>query len=396
MNRIPDYSENQSAALAFAPLTNPLEPFIPFIHKLIESLGDNVPVSAEDTEGRLLEALRNVADADCVCILSQQKKEWTLRSAAHRTSNHTDSRFVDTLSSLTPLFSRDIVLSANHFGVRTRADNGGAVVIPLKSTPPCELLIIMGVPADSPLTAEPCRHILTALYEASENFSSTALETIEAAILDRLKSYYSFVPIKMYNRRFELFWTQLQRMDVRFQPIVRLSRENPYVCGFEALALDPLHAKSPRELFITAEKWGTKFSLELDIFFIQRAVNKYRSIHEKTRGRQRPEDVVDLSVNVYPETLLRTSYYGTVRDIIEREVIPHDKLVLEISEKLPLPSPTAGDGVSAASGEKTFRQILEKYVRELKIGFAIDDFGVGHSSVSRLAQLHPGYIKNRS
>lgn len=82
-----------------------------------------------------------------------------------------------------------------------------------------------------------------------------------------------------------------------------------------------------------------------------------------------------------------------MKSVIKGGVIPNDKLYLEISEKTIFPD-VEGEGIaSQGGGMRTFREILEKYVRSFGIGFAIDDFGVGYSSVSRLAELHPSYLK---
>ncbi|NJM72700.1 MAG: EAL domain-containing protein [Scytonema sp. RU_4_4] len=84
-------------------------------------------------------------------------------------------------------------------------------------------------------------------------------------------------------------------------------------------------------------------------------------------------------------------FFKAVKEILaDEELLQAEKLILEISEKSPLPEYKA---VSKKSALQRFRKELGKYVRELKIGFAIDDFGVGHASVNRLAGLNPAHVK---
>lgn len=388
----------KSTILPYTPLASPLEPLEPFIRTLITLLTEEHKTPSRDVEIRILESIRSASSAESVYALKRQKNDWIIRSFTPQNSpNHSSEALTEILATLPAyLPAKDPwtpIPGSAHTSRQTKTSTDHIVVIPLTMAASVELLVVIGLPSGSPLLAESFSQIIEATYDASNRFTSIQPERMEAAILDRLKSFYTFVPLTLYNRRFELFWTQLQRMDVRFQPIIRLSRDNPYVFAFEALALDPDQNRAPAELFAAAEQWGVKFLLELDMYFLRRATNKYRQLHLKTRGRQRPEDMLDLSVNVYPDSLLRTAYYETVRDITEKETVLHDKLILEISEKFPLPTPQIGDGINDHAGPTTFRQILEKYVRDIKIGFAIDDFGVGHSSVSRLAELHPGYIK---
>ena len=73
-------------------------------------------------------------------------------------------------------------------------------------------------------------------------------------------------------------------------------------------------------------------------------------------------------------------------------MLPKQKLYLEISEKSVIPEIIPGDGI-ATKHTRTFRDILRKYVMEIGVGFAIDDFGIGHSSVARLADWTPSYVK---
>ena len=84
-------------------------------------------------------------------------------------------------------------------------------------------------------------------------------------------------------------------------------------------------------------------------------------------------------------------YYETVKQIIKDKVISPRNLILEISEKTDLPQ--FADGVRLKNPLSNFKKQLVQYVSKLKIRFAIDDFGVGYASVSRLAGLNPSHVK---
>jgi EAL domain-containing protein (putative c-di-GMP-specific phosphodiesterase class I) len=91
---------------------------------------------------------------------------------------------------------------------------------------------------------------------------------------------------------------------------------------------------------------------------------------------------------VYPPSLMQDDYFEAIRQAIQDRLIQPEKLILEISEKLPLPVPSSQD-----SSIEAFKKQLGRYVRDLNVGFSIDDFGAGHASVSRLTGLNPSHVK---
>ena len=102
-----------------------------------------------------------------------------------------------------------------------------------------------------------------------------------------------------------------------------------------------------------------------------------------------------LAINVYPETLFRDAYKKKLTEILEKDEISEDRLILEISEKQPIPTV---DRISESEFTykdpiEAFVQRIHDYTNDLRIRFAIDDFGVGHSSISRLYSFDLDYIK---
>ncbi|MCL1492620.1 MAG: hypothetical protein M1G31_17940 [Pseudanabaena sp. Salubria-1] len=62
-----------------------------------------------------------------------------------------------------------------------------------------------------------------------------------------------------------------------------------------------------------AELWGRRFTTQLDVDLLKLAAKSYRQASIKAK-RGRPDEINPLSVNVYPETLMRKIYFDT-RDV---------------------------------------------------------------------------------
>jgi len=253
-----------------------------------------------------------------------------------------------------------------------------------------EFMVVCGLPTDSYLLTGAYGRILSTIYWASRQLTFLRTPSLEAAILDDLRQAYGFIPLKIYDRRFELFRDRLTQLTVHFEPVLYLEPGNLYICGWEALARDAETMLVPNDLFRAAELYGREFTIELDTHLLKKATTGYRNALMEAKMR-RPHEIQELSVNVYPESLMRTAYFETVRQIITDKVILPQKLVLEVSEKTPIPE------IEDANGSETplqvFRKRLEEYVKTFQVGFAIDDFGVGHASISRLARLNPAHVK---
>lgn len=235
--------------------------------------------------------------------------------------------------------------------------------------------------------------ILATLVRHTHSFSvPVAADQLEMLIYNALKRQFGHVSEAMYNRQFYLFNQKLDSMTIYFEPIIFLSPTAPSIFGWEALAREPQTAQAPAELLATAELWGPRFQLQLDMYFLKRAIGLYVTDDSHPNGAQirRKHTLLALSVNVHPATLLRTRYYDTLRKIQEQGYLPLNKLYLEISEKAPLPVGEDWDGLQNPA--EAFREALYKY-RDLEVHFAVDDFGVGFASSSRVSRLGPAFVK---
>lgn len=299
------------------------------------------------------------------------------------------------------------------FGVRPR-DRHAVVVTPLTDLTPIEVLVLEGVAVDFEIDTA-FSAILTSLIRTTSNLTaSVTAYTIQTDILNTLKRSFSYVSDWMYERQFALFKEKLKTIVMFFEPILSLSYY-PYICRWEALARDPLTYKAPRDLFETAELWGRAFQLELDMHCLLTAVESYRELperptnsrdsrllndatrksvveekRERTAYKVRVGDLLPLSINVYPETLVRRVYRETIVSLAKKRLMPLDKITLEISEKVPLPPP---EGALPGQDEVTWFRDRLRFYTKLGLSIAIDDYGVGFASASRLSRLEPAIVK---
>lgn len=378
-------------------LHNFLEPYESFIGQLITRLQDEKYIHIKsEIENRILEIIRQASEADFVFILRNDSQENCLVKSQSDLAAEVDrDAYIGTLKSIIiPTFSQKSVFNPYHHGTYKiheyrKGSFNAFVVIPLKSAPEAEVMVICGLQQDSYFLEDAYGRILSSFYQAWQKLSlQPAL--IEAAILDDLKRDFCFVSASLYDRRFKLFCDRLQRMVVYFEPVLHLDPQELFISGWEALARNPDSLTAPSDLFAAAELWGPRFTIELDQYFLTTATESYRQAGQKIK-QNRPHEIVPLSVNVYPESLMRRAYFETVQQIIKDKVISPRNLILEISEKAELPK--FEDGNPLESPLTAFKARLLEYVRKFKIRFAIDDFGVGYASVSRLAGLNPSHVK---
>ncbi|MCB0288653.1 MAG: EAL domain-containing protein [Calditrichaeota bacterium] len=387
-------------AASFRPLDNPVAPFEPFIDHLIHHISS---ADAEaDYEKVLLEGICRASQAQFALLLRRgEGQRWAARainsSALGQASLSAYSEKI--LPLVATVLQQHELFSTAHTGLCSTPAPEGAhplhtAIIPLRREDPGEILVVAGLPEHPALLNDVYAEILKAVYVSSYDLSTLNAEIIEAGIYDRLRRQFGFLPLSMYERRFELFTRRLQQMAIYFQPIVFLDEEKPHITRWEALARDPENLRSPKDLFYAAELWGRRFLIELDQHFIELAVERYREATSQTPGMRRIADQLPISVNVYPESLIRVAYYEKLREILsEKRRILGQRLYLEISEKRPIPPVEKGSGLFQFVEDKSFEGVLKKYIRDFQIEFAIDDFGVEHASISRLLKVYPNNVK---
>jgi EAL domain-containing protein (putative c-di-GMP-specific phosphodiesterase class I) len=359
--------------------------------------GCSLPI---DSASQILEAIRCALDVDFVAVLQRGSGQWELiqqnRSNDEGSKSNQDWR-EDIFAQVADYVSFQ-PLERNFHGVhgvfqsyKENEITKFSALVPLLSRQVDTLMVIGGIPPESVALSDVCGRILMSLDVATCEFTTLQVSWVEAAILDDLRRTYGFAPPSLYRRRFELFCDRLSQMHIHFEPVLRLDPDYPYIDSWEALARDPIIDCAPLDLFEAAELWGDRFMVHLDAYLMRQAVESYRHAYQAHSGR-RQEDIRELSVNVYPPSLMQDEYFESIRHAVQDKLIQPEKLILEISEKLPLSVSSNHDASPDASIE-AFKKQLRRYVRDLKVGFSIDDFGAGHASVSRLTGLNPSHIK---
>jgi len=216
---------------------------------------------------------------------------------------------------------------------------------------------------------------------------------LEYHVNNALKDVFGFVSDGIYERQFSLFTQFLQdeNITVYFEPIIYISPVTPKIFGWEALARDKRTGRAPLHLFDVAEKWGTRFLLELDMYFLRKATELYVLDSEHPEWPRRKNTILPLSVNVHPNSLIRTRYFEAMKSIKKQGIMPLNELYLEISEKAPIPITDDWDGETNIIDN--FRSFITERFRSLDIHFSVDDFGVGYASASRISRLGPKVVK---
>ncbi|HEV2724125.1 MAG TPA: bifunctional diguanylate cyclase/phosphodiesterase, partial [Thermoleophilaceae bacterium] len=164
----------------------------------------------------------------------------------------------------------------------------------------------------------------------------------------------------------------IEREELRlvYQPQVTLA--SGAIFGFEALLRwdDPDRGVIPPLDFIPlAEETGL-------IVPIGEWVLK-EACHQARRWREdQPDEPVKVSVNLSVRQLAERSLPSTVQRVLEETGVQPEELWLEITETALMEDPVA-----------TFEALAN--LESLGVGLAIDDFGVGFSSLNRLRQLPP-------
>ncbi len=388
--------ESYSAAASYLP--NFLEAFEFFIQKIIIQLTDyylsqkpaNVSPVSSECKNKLLEIIRYISEADFVYILSSDSDgNCFVKSHSNFSENIDENNYIDLLNK--DIF-HEAVFNASHHGIYKIQQYGEDcaktfVMVPLRMPPEAEIMVICGLPNNSYLLQDIYGGILSSFYGSSQQFLEP--EFVESAIIDDLKRDFGFVSQSLYKRRFNLFCQRLRKMVVYFEPLICIDVNEFFIGGWEALARDTQTLKAPVDLFKTAELWGAQFKVELDKYFLLFAAKSYKKARKSKQRRL--SDVVPLSVNVYPESLIRKTYFETVKIIIEENLISPRNLILEISEKSDLPQSV--NKIKLDNPLIYFKNKLLEYVHQFNIRFAIDDFGAGYSSISRLAGLNPCHVK---
>ncbi len=161
-------------------------------------------------------------------------------------------------------------------------------------------------------------------------------------------------------------------IDAWMQPIV--CAKTGRVRRFEALARwnDPERGMIPPIRFVEIAE-TSNMTTRLDLHVLERAIIHLQHVWERFPG-------LSLSFNASVQSLLDTSYPDKLLALIEKHHVPTGALRLEITE------------TALAENEAALQPPLARLMHA-GIEFELDDFGVGYSSLARLAALRPAGLK---
>jgi hypothetical protein len=266
-----------------------------------------------------------ILKAEIGLVLYKQGNRWELRIKKQQANTSFEifiEKAIPTLlagiQTQNELLTSDRVGSFSHLNISEQSME--AIAIPLNNHGILKVVIFCGSTENlDSYKNDLFAQFISGIYYAFERTYIFDPIQIESHILDYLKMFHKYVPGSLYERRSILFAKRLKKMSVRFQPIIYLGMDAPFVCGFEALASDPATNKTPLDLLKAAELWGTRFKIDLDCHFFETGLTTYKERLKATPGYRRPQDALDISINVYPETLLRSAYYSKVAEIMEKK-----------------------------------------------------------------------------
>ena len=306
----------------YNPIPSLLQSINPFIDRLIEQYRSNyLSQDTQDTNNiydsdTILELIRLASDADFIFVMNNHKNKsgWHLKSQSNLSHDINSSDYVEIIKSkvLSNISTESVFTTGNHGIYRMLYDekisiSKAFILIPLDSFNDIEFMVVCGLSKDSNYLNDAFSRIISSFYRATRN-SHLQPSRIEESILDDLKRDYGFLPISLYNKRLDLFCERLSKIVIHFEPIFDLG--NITITGWEALARDEESLTVPTDLFDAAELWGRRFTTQLDVDLLKLAAKSYRQASIKAK-RGRPDEINPLSVNVYPETLMRKIYFDT-------------------------------------------------------------------------------------
>ena len=400
-NKLPE--EFSTRSHISKPLNNPITKQVEYVDNLLRYL-HSVKQNLKDQNilgNTILNAIRDSLNADFTFVV-QLNEQYDLRnkfmSDILTTSINTKDYANYILSGIYSFLKQkkaDLLPVRFGFCIETVDIKGGSaknlIVIPLRLEYPREFLIINGV--DDPILeyGEILGHALLSLYRATMEFSSFDVINVENFLLDEIKHNFGHVPYEIYKKRLSRFKEHLHKITFSYEPLVLLRKKSVSIASWEALARDPDTKRAPYELFQAAELWGPEFTTELDLYCLENAVKTYAETWKAERKNMPNMD--PLAVNVYPDTLFRKVYKEMLKKINDDEILSGEILTLEISEKRPLSWLDRLEDKHIPDPTETFSKQIQSMSREFGVTFAIDDFGVGHSSADRLARLELDYVK---
>ncbi len=236
---------------------------------------------------------------------------------------------------------------------------------------------------------EPLANALQTIWRMDEAADS---QESELNLLTSWRAQFGRLPLAIYQRAFQLYQRINESLVMVFEPVMSLGTDpaSVAVISWEALARRSADSRrAPAAVLNAAQVWGDQFTIERDGVLARKAILSYADAHAASVYRHGPR--APISINVAVRSLLSDAYTRVLRESLDEAGFNPRTVTLEISEQDPI-SPNPGE-TWLPNPNEFFRQRLASLVQTLAIHFALDDFGVGHASLDRLASLSLTQIK---
>lgn len=367
------------------PLDSALDVLNEFLSRLLDSVLD-MPGTTEGRSKYRLDVLRRAFAADAVAIVNFADDTVSFSQWSEPNDLQEYSQAMQRVSQI---MVRERKAALGHQAALESGDSLYAAPLGASFKGGIEVLFVLNAKIDvtelGEMAAVLAKEFLTSPPDRDDSFG-----TLELRLLTELRKTFGRLPMELYERAYMLYRAEISSLNIKFEPIVRL--ENDGSCGgirsFEALARRRASDRSaPGQLLGLCNAWGARFTIERDQIIASIALDAYRSYQEKLGGHG---VIPPVAVNVAIRSLLSAGYVRVLREAIARNKL-EGSLTLEISEQDEIVLPASM--TSAAGPMEAFRQYLVNLARDLEVNFAIDDFGVGQSSLDRLSSLSLTQIK---
>lgn len=157
---------------------------------------------------------------------------------------------------------------------------------------------------------------------------------------------------------------------VLYQP--QVVTESGNVIGFEALCRFPDNKYTPNLFIPVAEESG--LIMNIDRIVTQKAVQQLAEWKEA--GKELPV----ISINYSAKQLRDAEYANFLKDLLDENRIPHDRVKIEITE-------------SSVFADKVRSERFFGMIHDMGMQIALDDFGTGYSSITAMRALPVDFIK---
>lgn len=378
-----------------ASLENPLDRHASEVTRLVSRLSRRAKIpttpgarsSSQSTHVRSsrVEYLKSAVGAEAVAYLSYSAGKFTAIDATARFDLQDAQHLLHVTSA-----DAHYPLSARWFGHVASDDEQTLWCAPLdRADDKVSLLAITDPPSWLLELGQAGAKVLETIWRA--DFAESPAEA-EIHVLTALRSTFGRLPGELFERCLSLYREVVESFRIVFQPVIRIGEAPSQVSvhSYEALARRSLDDQSaPWALLQIAHTWGDHFVVERDKIILRSALTAY--IHAHADSPWATDEHKPIAVNVSVRSLLDNSYIETLRELIADLHLDANSVTLEISEQDAI-EPWASEQWPDAP-HTHFHKRLAAIGFNVGVAFAVDDFGAGYASVSRMAELPLTHIK---